>query len=83
MTAPAKVAPAAPVAQKVDRRLESFAVGCRDLRDSVVDGGIPFIEAVDLAYQAAVWSGLADDLGDDVVQRAMAISFGTIETKAF
>ena len=61
-----------------DRRIELFAIRCRDLRDRVVGGHIPFFEAVDMAYSAAVWSGLADDLGDDVVQQVMALAFGVI-----
>ena len=39
-----------------DRRLELFAVRCRDLRDRVAAGRLGFIEAVDMAYSAAVWS---------------------------
>ena len=61
-----------------DRRIDLFAIRCRDLRDRVVCGNIQFYEAVDMAYSAAVWSGLADDLGDDTVQHVMALAFGTI-----
>ena len=61
-----------------DRRLELFAIRCRDLRDRVVRGDISFIEAVDMAYSAAIWSGLSDDLGDDTVQNVMAVAFGAI-----
>ena len=64
-----------------DRRLELFAVRCRDLRDRVAAGRLAFIEAVDMAYSAAVWSVLADDLGDDAVQQVMALAFGTIEQR--
>jgi hypothetical protein len=63
------------------RRLDLFAVRCRDLRDRVARGNIGFIDAVDMAYSAAVWSGLSDDLGDDVVQQAMAIAFGAVQTE--
>jgi hypothetical protein len=63
------------------RRIELFAVRCRDLRDQVVDGRMLFIDAVDMAYSAAVWSGLADDLGDDVVQQVMAAAFGTVSSE--
>ena len=34
-----------------------------------------FIDAVDMAYDAATWSGLADAVGDDVVQETMARAF--------
>jgi hypothetical protein len=64
-----------------DRRLDLFAVRCRDLRDQVVDGRMSFIDAVDMAYSAAVWSGLADDVGDDQVQHLMAVAFGAIDAQ--
>lgn len=60
-----------------DRRLELFALRCRDLHDRVVSGHLGFIDGIDMAYSAAVWSGLADDLGDDVIQQSMALAFGT------
>ena len=65
-----------------DKRLNLFALRCRDLRDRVVAGSIPFIDAVDMGYEAAVWSGLVDDVGDDAVQAVMALAFGTISKDA-
>jgi hypothetical protein len=61
-----------------DRRIDLFAIRCRDLRDQVAAGRLPFIDAVDMGYTAAIWSGLADDVGDDTVQRIMALAFGTL-----
>ena len=61
-----------------DRRIDLFAIRCRDLRDQVAAGRLAFIDAVDMGYTAAIWSGLADDVGDDVVQRIMALAFGTL-----
>jgi thiamine pyrophosphate-dependent acetolactate synthase large subunit-like protein len=63
-------------------RLDLFAIRCRDLRDRVGSGSITFVDAVDMSYSAAVWSGLADDVGDDAVQQVMALAFGTIEVEA-
>jgi hypothetical protein len=63
---------------QVDRRLDLFAIRCRDLRDRVMAGSLPFTTAVDMAYEAAVWSGLADDVGDDRVQAIMALAFGAV-----
>jgi hypothetical protein len=40
-------------------------------------GSLPFIEAVDMAYSAADWSGLVDRYGDDVVQLVLADAFGS------
>ena len=64
-----------------DRRLDLFAVRCRDLRDRVLNGDLAFIDAIDMAYSAAIWSGLSDDIGDDVVQQAMALAFGTVPSE--
>ena len=77
----AHVRNASPEAPTSDRRLDLFAVRCRDLRDRVLNGDLTFIDAIDMAYSAAVWSGLSDDIGDDVVQQAMAIAFGTVASE--
>ena len=36
---------------------------------------LQFIDAVDMAYSAAEWSGLVDRYGDDVVQLILADAF--------
>lgn len=46
------------------------------LADRVRDGSLPFIDAVDMAYSAANWSGLVDRYSDDVVQLVLADAFG-------
>jgi hypothetical protein len=48
---------------------------CCTLADRVTTGGIGFIDAVDLAYSAAQFSGLADRVGDDAVQAVMGSAF--------
>jgi hypothetical protein len=58
-----------------EARLELFERRCRDLARQVSEHDVPFIHAVDCAYEAAIWSGLADDVGDDRVQLAMARAF--------
>jgi hypothetical protein len=58
-----------------EARLELFERRCRDLARQVRERGVPFIYAIDCLYDAAVWSGLADDVGDDAVRRAMARAF--------
>jgi hypothetical protein len=57
------------------RRLEIFARRCLDLADRVAEHRIAFLDAVDIAYEAATWSGLVDEVGDDVVQFTMAACF--------
>jgi hypothetical protein len=47
------------------------------LAERIKDGSLPFIEAVDMAYSAADWSGLVDRYGDDVVQMVLADAFGS------
>ncbi len=72
---------ASPAAPMSDRRLDLFAVRCRDLRDRVLSGNLAFIDAIDMAYSAAIWSGLSDDIGDDVVQQVMAVAFGALPSE--
>lgn len=56
-------------------QLDLFAIRCRQLAEQVDNGIIDFISAVDTAYSAAQWSGLADSVGDDQVQQIMAQAF--------
>lgn len=64
-----------PPGQFVERQLELFGARCQELADRVRAGQIAFIEAVDMAYEAAIWSGLTDAAGDDPVQWVMATVF--------
>jgi hypothetical protein len=45
------------------------------LADRARRGSLQFIDAVDMAYSAAEWSGLVDRFGDDVVQVVLADAF--------
>jgi hypothetical protein len=57
------------------QRLDLFRVRCHDLIERINFGSIGFIEEVDLAYSAAIWSGLVDDVGVDAVQAVMRDAF--------
>ena len=57
--------------------LELLAIRSCELADRCAAGEIPFLEAVDMAYRAAVWSGLVESVGDDVVQAILAAAFAT------
>jgi hypothetical protein len=57
------------------RRLEILTLRSLELADRVAEGSIKFLDAVDLAYEAAVWSGLTQDVGDDIVQATLAAAF--------
>jgi hypothetical protein len=72
---------------KAIRALEILALRSLELADRVAVGELAFIEAVDLAYTAAVWAGLPQSIdksglidtstitGDDVVQATLAAAF--------
>jgi len=57
------------------QRLDLFGTRCRELVERINVGSISFIDGVDLAYSAAIWSGLVDDVTDDAVQAVMAQAF--------
>jgi hypothetical protein len=56
-------------------QLELFAVRCSEMADRIAAREIGFIDAVDMLYSAAIWSGLIDGVGDDFVQLVMAAAF--------
>lgn len=61
--------------ERASRQLELFALRSLGLADRVAAGEIAFLDAVDIAYDAAVWSGLTDTVGDDIVQATLAAAF--------
>lgn len=56
-------------------QLEILARRSLELADRVAEHEIAFIDAVDMAYQAAIWSGLTETVGDDVVQTILHEAF--------
>jgi hypothetical protein len=63
-------------------QLELFARRCLDLADAVAERRMAFLDAVDLAYEAAVWADLVAEIGDDVVQATMAAAFANARRPA-
>ena len=61
--------------QRRARQLEILALRSLELADRVAAGEIAFLDAVDIAYDAAVWSGLTSTVGDDIVQATLAAAF--------
>jgi hypothetical protein len=59
-------------------QLRLLAIRASELADQVTRNELGFIDAVDLAYSAAQWSGLTDRAGDDAVQKILAAAFGGI-----
>jgi hypothetical protein len=63
------------VLERASRQLEILALRSLELADRVAAREIAFLDAVDIAYDAAVWSGLTSTVGDDVVQATLAAAF--------
>jgi hypothetical protein len=61
--------------KRTSRQLEILALRSLELADRVAAGEITFLDAVDLGYDAAVWSGLIETVGDDIVQATLAAAF--------
>jgi hypothetical protein len=57
------------------RQLELLAVRSFQLADRVAAGELQFLYAVDVAFDAAVASGLADAVGYDVIQFVLTDAF--------
>ena len=57
------------------QQLVLFERRCQTLADRVGCKQLNFVDAVELAYDAATWSGLVDAVGDDAVQVTMANAF--------
>jgi hypothetical protein len=57
------------------RQLELLALRSFDLADRVAANELTLADAVDLAYDAALWTGLPETVGDDVVQAVLAVAF--------
>ncbi len=60
---------------KAVRRLEILALRTLELADRVAEGELRFLDAVDVAYEAATWSGLTETVGDDIIQATLAAAF--------
>jgi hypothetical protein len=63
-------------------QLQLFAIRCLQLADAVAENRIAFLDAVDVAYEAALWAGLCDSIGDDIVQATMAAAFANAKRPA-
>lgn len=61
--------------ERITRQLEILARRSLELADRVAAGHLGFLDAVDMAWSAAVWSGLTDSIGDEIVQATLAAAF--------
>jgi hypothetical protein len=63
------------IKSRTTQQLEILALRSIELADQVAAGQLKFIDAVDIAYEAALWSGLVKSVGDDGVQATLAAAF--------
>jgi hypothetical protein len=63
-------------------QLQLFAIRCLDLADRVAENQMAFLDAVDVAYEAALWGGLCESIGDDIIQATMAACFANAKGPA-
>jgi hypothetical protein len=57
------------------KQIELLALRSFELADRVASGELQFLDAVDVAFDAAVASGLADAVGDDIIQAVLSTAF--------
>jgi hypothetical protein len=60
---------------RTTRQLEILAIRSFELADRVEAGEIALLDAVDVAYDAAFWSGLIENVGNNVVQTVLHEAF--------
>ena len=63
---------------RATRQLEILAIRSLELADRVKAGEIDLPSAVDVAWEAAVWSGLTETVGDDIVQTVLSEAFAQV-----
>jgi hypothetical protein len=61
--------------RSLNQQLRLFEQRCSEIVERVDADLIGFIDGVDMAYSAAVWSGSTDHVGDDAVQTVMCRAF--------
>jgi hypothetical protein len=61
------------------RQLAIFVQRAFELSDRVAAGELDLIDGVDMAYEAARWSGLTETIGDDAVQAILAEAFAGVQ----
>jgi hypothetical protein len=69
-------------ARLADRQIELLTLHATMLAERVEIGQIGFIDAVDIAYQAALAAGMDQTVGDDQVQAVLHFCFGPARAAA-
>jgi hypothetical protein len=59
----------------ITRQLAILTLRSFELADRVAVGELELIDGVDMALEAARWSGLTESVGDDVVQDILSEAF--------
>jgi hypothetical protein len=60
---------------RITKQLEILAIRAMELAGQAAAGQLRFLDAVDIAYEAALWSGLVKTVGDDIVQGVLSAAF--------
>ena len=76
------VAPSDKSSDHTKAQFELFARRCLDLADAVAENRIAFLDAIDVAYDGALESGLIASVGDNIVQACMAAAFANARRPA-
>ena len=67
--------PILPAKSRTTHQLEILAIRSFELAERVEASELDLLDAVDMALEAARWSGLTEKVGDDVVQAVLSVAF--------
>jgi hypothetical protein len=70
------IASASLAARIIDRQIDILTQHATTLVARVQAGQLGFIDAVDIAYEAAIAAGMGETIGDDAVQEILHQCFG-------
>jgi hypothetical protein len=67
---------------RVRRQLEILAIRSFELAERVEVGEVEFLDAIDVAYDAAYWSGLVESVGNNIVQTILHEAFRKVRRRS-
>ena len=67
-----------PSKSRITHQLKILAIRSFELAERVQAGELELLDGVDMALEAARWSGLTETVGDDVVQEVLAVAFENV-----
>jgi hypothetical protein len=66
----------------ITKQLEVLAIRAMELADQASVDQLRVLEAVDIAYEAALWAGLVKVVGDDIVSDVLSAAFANARRPA-